>query len=93
MELLGLVVQSLIKLGQDIKTFKLCNEDFCILLGLLSLRENNLKIHKTKAVKNTCIQEKFITNLLLVYNRHEPEIQSKTSTLPIGHRSSTMTEL
>jgi len=42
-ELLGLVVQSPIK-KED--------EDFCILFGLLFSVLKNLKIHKTKALKN-----------------------------------------
>ena len=33
---------------------------------------NNLKIHKTKAVKNICIQEKNIIRLILILGQCQP---------------------
>ena len=64
MELLGRVVQSPIKLTQDKQEFKFKFCSFAVRFSVrfyclaFSLELSNLKLHKTKAVKNICIKEK-----------------------------------
>ena len=83
MELLGRVFQSLIKQTQDKGKFwfEFCN--FAVrlsayIVGPFVLSFNNLKLHKTKAVKKMSITSKQL--LALKLPRYGPVIQSKVST-------------